>query len=453
MHERARRRSARARSDAVPLPAGVFTALALSSPGIKAFGGDPGIVPDPHFVQGMVNDAESFGDEMQDGVPVGWKFGDRPETTPDLLFVFGSGDETRVTDEADRVAALLSPGAHEIHRDKGFRLEQDGEHFGFADGISQPPFRGRDAHGVLLAERTYPAGHPLAQAFSRPGQRLTWPGQFFYGYPSLELDFGPSAQPAGGTEPFLRNGSLLVVRRLRQDVAAFRDAMETLAQKLTDATGVPWSPERAGSRCVGRWQGGFPVSAYPDDHSGGEEGSELQIIRNGFRYGEAIDPVELTVGGVLTHFPGARDDRAAQKCPMFAHLRKVNLRDQSTNLGPEAVTLGMQMLRRGIPFGPRWPGHEDKKERGLLFMSYQTSITRQFHRLMTDWVQNATAPKTGTAIDPIIGVPKPGQVRKLTFDLGDAIITVPLPGRWVHTTGGGYFFAPGVKTLRDLFVR
>jgi hypothetical protein len=154
--------------------------------------------------------------------------------------------------------------------------------------------------------------------------------------------------------------------------------------------------------------------------------------------------------GVAIGFPGAAADPNGAACPFFSHIRKVNPRDHPVDQGSTGITLRSQMLRRGIPYGPPWPGQEDGADRGLLFIAYQTSLGSQFHRLMTLWVNNPSAPLCD-GVDPLLGAPSAeGRPLRRRLDAATSF-KVRLPGRWITTTGAGYFFAPGIRTLRQLF--
>lgn len=84
-------------------------------------------------------------------------------------------------------------------------------------------------------------------------------------------------------------------------------------------------------------------------------------------------------------------------------------------------------------------------------MAYQTSIEHQFHRLMTLWVKNDSAPE-GRGIDPIIGAPQGGrQLKRRPADMKN--YEAVLPGLWVITTGAGYFFAPGISALKTILMQ
>ena len=88
-------------------------------------------------------------------------------------------------------------------------IGSEGEHFGFADPISQPPIEGADApsypgDGVLEPDGTW---RPLK------------PGEFLLGY---EDEVGPDGTPAPEPLELRLNGTYMVFRKLYQDVAAFR---------------------------------------------------------------------------------------------------------------------------------------------------------------------------------------------------------------------------------------
>ena len=98
-------------------------------------------------------------------------------------------------------------------------IGSEGEHFGFADPISQPPIEGADVPW-------YP-GDGVLQADGR--WRPLKPGEFLLGY---EDEVGPAGTQT--PEPFeLRlNGTYMVFRKLYQDVAAFRRYLAMAAKSL-----------------------------------------------------------------------------------------------------------------------------------------------------------------------------------------------------------------------------
>lgn len=423
-------------------------AMALSGSGLAKLGADPGKVLDPIFHMGPGGSATALGDAVDDkGKPLGWRFGDTPEREPDVLVLIASADEHQVLATAARYLALLGASVTVVLNECGRRIAREAEHFGFVDGISQPGVRGMMDDGTYLTPRAYGDADPQSLLWSRPGQRLTWPGQFVFGYPGLNPDDMQHAGDIVGGDPFLRNGSLLVVRRLSQDVGLFWKAMADLAQQFSTATGFAWSAEKAAARCVGRWKDGTPVSLSPDREDAAISSDFYK--KNGFRFVSPIAPTTLTDADGNHPFPGAAADPLGNSCPFFGHIRKVNPRDQSHDFGGVGSTLSSQMLRRGVPFGPDWTGVEDGADRGLMFMSYQTSIQHAFYRLMTEWVKDPLRPIPG-GIDPVIGPSPPGG-RNLAAHIGAQTKNLNLVGQFVRATGAGYFFAPGIETLKSLF--
>lgn len=423
-------------------------AIAFSGAGLARFGGDPAKIVDPIFHMGPAGSAATLGDAVdQQGNPQGWQFGGTPEREPDILLVIASALEAEVFAAADRYLVLLGATATVVIRECGRRIARDAEHFGFVDGISQPGVRGMVDDDVYLTPRAYNDDDPQSALWARPGQRLTWPGQFVFGYPGLNPDDVQHPGDIVGDDPFLRNGSLLVVRRLSQDVGQFWSAMDSLAQQFTAATGVAWTAEKAASRCVGRWKDGTPVSLSPDGENAAISSDFYR--RNGFRFVSPVGPATLTDADGDHAFPGAVADPLGKTCPFFGHIRKVNPRDQSHDFGGAGSTLSSQMLRRGVPFGPDWTGVEDHADRGLMFMSYQTSIQHAFYRLMTEWVKDPLRPIPG-GIDPLIG-PSPATGRILKGLNGAQPLMLNLLGQFVRATGAGFFFAPGITTVNRLF--
>ncbi|MGR9215044.1 S41 family peptidase (plasmid) [Rhizobium leguminosarum] len=429
-------------------PSSPSVSIAFSAAGVSKFGGDATKILDPIFQMGAARSATALGDDIDaNGTPIGWKFGDILDREPDILLIIASADEAQVLAAGDQYLALLGATATVVFRECGRRIARDAEHFGFVDGISQPGVRGRVEDDTLLTPRAYRPDNPQSAMWARPGQRLTWPGQFVFGYPGLNPDAVQQPGDVVGNDPFLMNGSLLVVRRLSQDVGLFWRAMEDLSDQFTAAAGTPWTAAMAAARVVGRWQDGTPVSLSPDGENTDISGDFYR--KNGFKFVTPVAPATLTDNDGDHPFPGALADPQAKACPFFGHIRKVNPRDQSHDFGGAGSTLSSQMLRRGVPFGPDWNGTEDGADRGLVFMSYQTSIQHGFFRLMSEWVKDPDRPIAG-GIDPVIGPSPPGG-RRLQMTLGNKQVTFNLPGQFVRATGAGYFFTPGIRTLNSLF--
>jgi deferrochelatase/peroxidase EfeB len=169
------------------------------------------------------------------------------------------------------------------------------EHFGFKDGISQPAVRGRisDAQDDFLTPRYVDPADPRAELFSAPGSALVYPGQFVFGYQRQDHNsdggapFDPTIVPA-----WAKNGSYLVFRRLRQDVAAFRNEMSKQAEHLAKNPGFAGTTALAlAAKLVGRWPSGAPLARSPqaDDEALGKN----DFANNYFAFQNASTPLPL----------------------------------------------------------------------------------------------------------------------------------------------------------------
>jgi deferrochelatase/peroxidase EfeB len=160
------------------------------------------------------------------------------------------------------------------------------------------------------------------------------------------------------------------------------------------------------------------------------------------------------------------DDGKGIKTPRFAHIRKVNPRDEQQPQ-PDDPQL-RRMLRRGIPFGtPYKEGEEDGHQRGLHFLAFVIDLDMQFEFVQRNWINNANFPNgaipptpggdyqtpTGgepaDGPDPVVSEHDVGAQDTLHLQ-GGATAELTLPKQLIHMTGGEYFFAPSIKCLADL---
>jgi Dyp-type peroxidase family len=395
-------------------------------------------------------------------------------------------------------------GAHLIFREEGANLPAPlggHEHFGNLDGVSQPGVRGRisaDSNAVLTPRQNPEKVDARGlRTQGKPGQDLLWPGEFVFGYPAqkpdapkLEDSKGEVKKAVGGIGPqephWTDNGSYLVFRRLRQDVAKFH-------QFLHDkAPGLNTNPLLVSSKLVGRWESGAPTVRNPkvDNPAMGND----DCANNDFEFNRGEDKEDSKHGpnDCQDHFPGdpkddatnpGADDNAAtgKRCPFTAHTRKSYPRNDLTPGGgtdpkdridrSEVTTQTHRMLRRGIPYGPvsaSTPAEPiaDTGDRGLHFLAYQTSIVNQFEFVTKNWVNNpnfstqaAKDHECGGVLplghDPIIGQSdnSGNRTRQFFIELTDDAGTercepLTAPDDWVIPTGGGYFFTPSIDALK-----
>jgi Dyp-type peroxidase family len=445
----------------------VWVNLGVSFQGLtKLLGDDPQHAgdltefTDEAFTQGLLCRSALLGDPVDpaaEGHPDHWVVGG-PDTVPDVLIVVGADRPERMADTLQGLAAAASDlGLAVLYSEQGGKLDAAGsEQFGFRDGVSQPGPRGRLDDGTYLTPRTIDPSVEESVQFGLPGQYLVWPGEFVFGYPAAGADplvAGPVSSAGPG---WSRNGSYLVFRRLRQDVAAFRSFVEDQAAAVAREPGFEhMTPALLEAQIFGRWPSGAPVARTPtadDPALGGDP-----LANNHFGFAAASQALPLAGGGTTNTYPQAPSDPIGLGCPLAAHIRKVNTRDAGSDQGGKRASYDRRLLRRGLPFGPVLPPDGPDPvdgDRGLLFLSYQTSIRDQFEFLNTSWMGDPTNPRAPSGHDLPIGQnAQPGEDRVRTATLLSPTATsctVTATAQFVIPTGGGYFFSPSISAITQV---
>ena len=124
------------------------------------------------------------------------------------------------------------------------------------------------------------------------------------------------------------------------------------------------------------------------------------------------------------------------------------------------------ILRRGIPFGPPFPGElpplpetppwrpaRSPRNAGSIFVSYQTSIENQFAFLQRNWANYPRNPSGGGGEDPVLGDGPEERQRHRFPDApapGQHPVTLELASEWVIPTGGGFFFSPSISAVSEV---
>lgn len=444
-----------------------WIAAAFSFPGLVALTPDGNQFMDQEFRDGLASSSPRLGDPIRS--TSSWKIGG-PGNVPDLLLIVAADQEP---DGRQAAAAIVTAAAgfgltvtyeetgHDLsfYSNAGHAFPSGHEQFGFKDGVSQPGIRGVLPDGTPLTPRVLPQDSDDDNPeFADVGKPLVCAGQFVLGYAQQLDDFPRLAGPPRplGTDSnaiapaWGKNGSFLVFRRLYQNVSAFRDFVTNAAAQV-NRSDVP--PDRLAALVVGRWPSGAPVIRTPmtDDPS---QATSDRI--NAFAFGDDNAPL---------HLP---NDNQGVVCPVAAHIRKVNPRDQDTDQGSASATLIRRIVRRGLPYGPPLaPGVTDATfvDRGLLFLSYQTSINLQFEFLATQWMNSSVLPANpsgsmeGLGFDMLIGQNSPDRTRfafiRSAQPSTDARFSTQNfnPKDWVVPTGGGYFFAPSLSAIKNILTR
>ncbi|GAA4091502.1 Dyp-type peroxidase [Nonomuraea soli] len=317
------------------------------------------------------------------------------------IILIGDADPEPVERLRQRFVRDLPESARVLGEESGTGMRNpagDGiEHFGYVDGRSQPLF--------------------LADEVERE-PRTNWDPFFPLGNVLVADPLAPN--------PSRHFGSYFVFRKLEQNVRAFRQIEEDLADDL----GLRGEERaRAGALLVGRFRDGTPIT--------GKEKAGGGPVANDFTYD---------------------GDDNGDRCPFSGHIRKTNPR----SFGREVV-----MARRGQTYGERtdvpWDDAEPHTRPsagvGLLFMAFNARVADtadgrfgQFEFMQRSWANEPNFQVEGTGHDPVIGQ-------------GEREIKVVFPKTWnrpdrtpamrqvtqtVTMMGGEYFFMPSLAYLRGL---
>src|SRR6202007_843957 len=165
-------------------------------------------------------------DPCGEGNPAKWIFGGDPHRSEFLVVV--AGDTRGAVDQrSDGVIKFFRSADCALQYEENGNIRPDipgHEHFGFNDGISQPGIRGRASeqpNDYITPRYIDPLLQPEAWLYGYPGQELVWPGEFVLGYPVTGADPLVPGPSASCVPEWVRNGSFLVFRRLRQNVELF----------------------------------------------------------------------------------------------------------------------------------------------------------------------------------------------------------------------------------------
>ena len=374
-----------------------LSALQLPAESLRSFPED--------FVQGAVERAAIVGDTGE-SAPEHWKGQLASADVHLLLFVFAQSVNILEQVSADLRRQFASGGVLvELSSHDGGSLPGDVAHFGYRDGFAQP---------------TVDGGLPplLPDVLPRAPS-----GEFLLGYESQYKDF---TYPVPEPGELGRNGSFLAFRVLEQDCHAFEQFLTASAGQ----TGM--DREWIAAKLCGRWRNGVPLSLSADSPN-----ASIPIEKyNSFDY--------VPTEGV----PDAVADRRGYRCPIGAHIRRMNPRHSAVagNSG-----LKRRIIRRGLPYGPPYdPANpDDGIERGLLGLFIGVSLKDQFEFLMSDWANKGTfAPGLRDTKDPILGDNVESEAKFLIPVEGRKPLELTGLPRFVKTRGAAYCFVPSATAVR-----
>jgi lysophospholipase L1-like esterase len=284
------------------------------------------------------------------------------------------------------------------------------EHFGWRDAQSDPVFDKANA-----SDKAKDHGH-VGEALCGHANAVDhqWPGAH-----------APCAR-------WLHNGSFLVVRQLRQDVAALDKAVASVTP--------PLNPDIVRAKLMGRWH---------DRAKAGPAGAPLLA--------------EPPPGSKTPNDFNFAADSAGEVCPLHAHIRRANQRQAAGDLGRETLDPFPQMavrppklMRRSMSYGPSVEEGSSGAERGLLFMAYNASLAEQFEVLQR-WLAGGNSSGGDSAqADALLGVAVPGRDRTSLFHHDGMLHRVVLeeaawmneePRALVRLEWGAYWFVPALSVV------
>jgi deferrochelatase/peroxidase EfeB len=234
-----------------------------------------------------------------------------------------------------------------------------------------------------------------------------------------------------------RNGSYLVIRRIRQYLDGFwaeSDGLQGLFpptnnQPTEQATPAGPPPPYE----IDVWQqrvmwGNAPAAQAAEQLVGRRRnGTVLQTgtgaIGDGFQYGQAGVAVSPA-----------------------AHIRRANPRDaigKAARLTPRHV-----LFRRSVPFWEPHPSENCVQPAGLMFMAFCADIQRQFEFVNARWLQDGSRFGLGSERDGLTGT-RPADGEPVSVNVNGERRRTPM-GQFVEHEQGVYLLVPSRQALQLL---
>jgi Dyp-type peroxidase family len=310
------------------------------------------------------------------------------------MLLLADDDQSRLNTETNEVKKSLAGIAIIVKEETGEGIteklgngaEINLEHFGYADGISQPRYFTED-------RRTSPIDlQPLSLVLVK--------------------------------DPFTKRdddnyGSFLVYRKLEQDVDGFNNKVAELAGNLnlnTNQAGKITKEDFAGALVIGRFKDGTP------------------LVKSDIKLGELP---------VFNDFKYEHIDRAAHKCPFHAHIRKTNPRGQGLLVSEK----GRFITRRGIPYGKK--NSDDKKGLLFMCFQSNLKRQFNFIQKAWANAPGFPPFRGKPGIDPMIGQGNKGGQSWPTQYNSEKEVKFNFAG-FIKMKGGEYFFAPSIGFLKNI---
>ena len=386
-----------------------FTSMGLSAVGLPA--SIVSLFP-AQFQQGSAHGAKKLGDTGS-SAPDQWVMGGPANPQTHIVLSLFTNEEREPARE--EWTAVLLERFERDRIDVVWRIDAntlpDGKvHFGYKDGIAQPRIKGVPGKGG-------PDMQPLAE-----------PGEFLLGRDYVNQYDGNFI---GALPPALAdNATYGAFRVMEQDVTGFEAFLEKAGERYA------MNKEHIAAKLMGRWRNGVPLILSPkSDEPKGHPITAEKL--NDFDYGPSPE------------HPTYFDDNTGLRCPVGAHIRRLNPRGALAMGDPHT----RRIIRRGIAYGPAYDPtvtETDPPERGLVGYFICGDLAMQFEFIMSTWVnQDISAAGIRGTREPLLGAQPDfgGQFVMRTDDARDPIVFDNLP-RFVRTRGSAYCFLPGIGGLR-----
>ena len=330
-----------------------------------------------------------------------------------LIIIANSSKELAIKEKEDLLVQLTSIfDVVKIQKGEVLKRGKIGiEHFGYADGISQPMFLKQE----VLSQKSISKWNDKAKL------KL-----------ALVKDKGGKFEDSFG--------SYLVFRKLEQNVEEFKKAEEKLLEiKHLDHNGtLAVNKELPGAMIVGRFEDGTEVF-----NSSFEKGiTDPNDFNNDFDYSNNLNE---------------------SKCPFHSHIRITNPRADTGDTGIDSFVQSVRLVRRGIPYNEIGRVETEglpPSGVGLLFMCYQRSIEDQFEFIQSIWANKGDVrlPDRKPRLvgqDGIIGQGPNSFQKKLPeqWDVNGITNNCEFSNPnsdFVTMKGGEYFFTPSISFLKSL---
>jgi Dyp-type peroxidase family len=250
----------------------------------------------------------------------------------------------------------------------------------------------------------------------------------------------------------------MAYRKLHQNVASFTAytlAQATALQANSGLDTLEAAHETIMAKMVGRWRSGIPLEIAPDyAQAKALESQWSDVINLNGKPTSQAEAARLAAYEKLIMDFRYRDDAIGARCPMTAHIRRVNPRDALSPLpaAPDtALTNRRRLLRRGAPYGDSTT-QDDTGEHGVIFMALCASLFNQFEFVQQQWVHYGASFGAGNDTDPLTGLRRPGAKFVIPAEPGQStppFFCANIP-QFVETRGGEYFLLPSLTALRQI---